>query len=148
MWITPKEYQKAVSTIIDVQRNNRTLDQDVQKAIAVLDNFDVALLTDNHKIQTAFLKTVGSEYHNIFEEQRDIVLAKAKFEIGNDMSTWSASDLNVLQKLFKRAQQEKAKKEKLEVTKASVASMKESDLRSRIVAFLDAHPEFCDHFNN
>ena len=62
------------------------------------------------------------------------------------MSTWSIADLSALQKILKNALQEKAKKEKLAGAKANVRNMKDSILRDRVAAFLDAHPEFCDSF--
>ena len=62
------------------------------------------------------------------------------------MSVWSIADLSALQKILKNALQEKAKKEKLAGTKVYVRNMKDSILRDRVTAFLDAHPEFCDSF--
>lgn len=62
------------------------------------------------------------------------------------MSAWSIADLSALQRILKQAQQEKAKKEKLAGTKANIRNMKDSILRDRVTAFLDAHPEFCDNF--
>lgn len=75
-----------------------------------------------------------------------LIITKAKMQFGNDMSAWSIADLSALQRILKQAQQEKAKKEKLAGTKANVRSMKDSILRDRVTAFLDAHPEFCDNF--
>ena len=48
--------------------------------------------------------------------------------------------------MIKQIQQDKAKKEKLAGAKAGVRNMKETILRDRVTAFLDAHPEFCDDF--
>ena len=62
------------------------------------------------------------------------------------MSAWSVIELVSVQRMLKEAQQEKAKKEKLAATKTSVEHMAEAKLRSRITAFLDRHPEFCDSF--
>ena len=146
MWIVGKELQKAIETVVEVQKGQRTLDQNVQNAIVALDNIDNAILNDDLRIEEAFLETVGVEYKELFEENKSAVLVKAKLEIGNDMSTWSISDLATLQRILKRARQEKAKKEKLEATKAAVSSMKEQNLRNRIIEFLEMHPEFCDHF--
>ena len=89
---------------------------------------------------------VGSEYVEIWNAERTALLTKAKMQFGNDMSTWSIADLSALQKILKNALQEKAKKEKLAATKTSVQNMAETKLRSRIAAFLDQHPEFCDSF--
>lgn len=147
MWIVGRELQKAIETVAEVQKGQRTLDQNVQNAIVALDNMDDAILNDDQRIEAAFLATVGVEYKELFAENKGAVLVKAKLEIGNDMSTWSISDLTTLQRILKKAQQEKAKKEKLEATKVAVASMKEQNLRNRIVEFLEKHPEFCDYFN-
>jgi len=148
MWIIPNELQKAFSTLIDVQKNNHTLDTSVVSAINALKEMDVAILTDPEKIRTAFLAMVGTEYRDIWSSDHVALLTQAKIKFGNDMSAWSISDLSALQKLLKQAQQEKAKKEKLVGTKATVRTMKESLLRDRVTDFLDAHPEFCDDFNN
>ena len=83
---------------------------------------------------------------DIWNSERTALLTKAKMQFGNDMSAWSIGDLTALQRILKQAQQEKAKKEKLAGTKASVRNMKDSILRDRVAAFLDAHPEFCDNF--
>ena len=74
-------------------------------------------------------------------------LNKAKMQLGNDMSTWEIDDLKVLQGILKKAQQEKAKREKLTKTKSNIQSMNEVVLRNTVQAFLDEHPEFCDEFN-
>lgn len=146
LWIIPGELQKTINTVIDVQRNNHTIDSSVVSAINSLQNMDISILTNKSKIEAAFLTTVGSEYSDIWASEHSAIIAKAKMRFGNDMSTWSFSDLSSLQKMLKQAQQEKAKKEKLAGTKNNVRSMKESILRDRVTAFLDAHPEYCDDF--
>ena len=146
MWIVPKDLQKAFATLLDVQRKNQTIDTAVVAAINELRTMDVGILTDTSKIEAAFLAVVGSEYVDIWNSERTALLTKAKMQFGNDMSAWSIGDLTALQRILKQAQQEKAKKEKLAGTKASVRNMKDSVLRDRVAAFLDAHPEFCDNF--
>ena len=146
MWIVPKDLQKAFATLLDIQRKNQTIDTAVVAAINDLRNMDVGILTDSSKIEAAFLAMVGSEYVDIWNSERTALLTKAKMQFGNDMSAWSIGDLTALQRILKQAQQEKAKKEKLAGTKASVCNMKDSILRDRVAAFLDAHPEFCDNF--
>ena len=146
MWIVPKDLQKAFATLLDVQRKNQTIDTAVVAAINDLRTMDVGILTDTSKTEAAFLAVVGSEYVDIWNSERTALLTKAKMQFGNDMSAWSIGDLTALQRILKQAQQEKAKKEKLAGTKASVRNMKDSVLRDRVAAFLDAHPEFCDNF--
>lgn len=146
MWIVPKELQKAFTTLLDVQRKNQTVDTAVVAAINDLRNMDNGILTNDSKIETAFLAMVGSEYVDIWNAERTVLLTKAKMQFGNDMSVWSIADLSALQRILKQAQQEKAKKEKLAGTKANIRNMKDSILRDRVTAFLDAHPEFCDNF--
>lgn len=146
MWIVPKDLQKAFTTVLDVQKKNQTVDTAVVAAINDLRNMDNTILTDGSKIEAAFLAMVGSEYVEIWNAERTALLTKAKMQFGNDMSAWSIADLSALQKILKSALQEKAKKEKLAGTKANVRNMKDSILRDRVEAFLDAHPEFCDSF--
>ncbi len=146
MWIVPKDLQKAFTTLLDVQKKNQTVDSAVVAAINDLRNMDNTILTDGGKIEAAFLAMVGSEYVEIWNAERTALLTKAKMQFGNDMSTWSIADLSALQKILKNALQEKAKKEKLAGAKANVRNMKDSILRDRVAAFLDAHPEFCDSF--
>lgn len=146
LWIVAKEYKKAFATVIDVQKNNRVLDQEVQKAISVLETMDTSILTNDQKIADAFMGIVGVEYAQLFQENGPAILAQAKMRIGNDMSSWDTSDLPTLQGLLKDAQKAKAKKEKLEGAKKKVAIMPENDLRNRIKQFMDEHPEFCDFF--
>ena len=89
---------------------------------------------------------VGSEYRDIWQAERDILISMARQKNGADMSTWGVSELISVQRMLKEAQQEKAKKEKLAATISSIRSMEEPVLRSRIAAFLEQHPEFCDSF--
>ena len=147
LWIVSKEERKALGTLISVQNSQRTLDQDVISAIHILKGMDLAILTDKKTITEALLKIVGPGYQEVFEAERDQIIAKAKMQLGNDMSTWDIDGLRVLQQLLKQAQQEKAKREKLSNTKNHVQSMNETTLRNTVTAFLDAHPEFCDDFS-
>lgn len=146
MWIIPKDLQKPFETLIDVQKKNHTVDSAVVAAINALKSMDETILTNEAKIEAAFISLIGQEYADIWNADRVALITETKLKIGNDMSTWSASDLIVLQKIIKKAQQEKAKKEKLAGTKNNVRSMNEAILRDRVSAFLDAHPEFCDDF--
>ena len=146
LWIVSKEQQKAIETLIDVQNGNRTLDQNVQNAIQVLTAMDATILSDDTKIAAAFLETVGEEYRPILDEDRVSVMAQAKMKIGNDMSTWDITDLADLQKILKRALQEKAKKEKLEHAKSRIEDTDVVKLRNLVKTFMENHPEFCDDF--
>ena len=147
MWIIPKELTKAFTTLLDVQNGNYTVDTAVTSAIHALQKMDTSILTDNSRIEKAFMALIGSEYALLWDANRTAIITEAKIKIGNDMSTWAAADLTTLQCILKRMQQEKAKKEKLAGTKNSVRNMQESVLRDRVTAFLDAHPEFCDEFS-
>lgn len=147
LFITNKEQRKAFMTLISVQKNQKPLDQDVTSAYLVLKNMDQSILTDDKKITEALLNSVGLEYREILESERDTLLNQAKMQLGNDMGAWESDDLNVLRGILKKAQQEKAKREKLTTTKNYVQTMNESVLRNRVQLFLDAHPEFCDDFN-
>ena len=147
MWIVPKELTKAFSTLLDVQNGNYTVDAAVTSAIHSLQKMDTSILTDNSRIEKAFMALIGSEYSLLWDVNRVAIITEAKIKIGNDMSTWTAADLTTLQGILKRMQQEKAKKEKLAGTKNNVRTMQESVLRDRVTAFLDAHPEFCDEFS-
>ena len=146
LWILDRKQQKAISTVIDVQNGTRTLDQDVLSANSVLSAMDISILSDDKKIAAAFVATVGEEYKPVIEEDRVSVMAQAKMKIGNDMSLWDISDLAVLQKILKRALQEKAKKEKLSQAKSRTANMSLDELRMRVNKFMENHPEFCDDF--
>ena len=146
MWIIPKELQKTISTLIDVQKKNHTVNAAVVAAVNSLRNMDTSILNDKSKVDEAFLSTVGDDYADIWNAEHTTIVAKAKMKLGNDMSAWAITDLSSLQKMLKQAQQEKAKKEKLVGTKNGVLKMKDTVLRNRVTAFLDAHPEFCDDF--
>ena len=147
MWIIPKDLTKAFSTLLDVQNGNYTVDAAVTSAIHALRKMDTSILTDNSRIEKAFMASIGSEYSLLWDVNRTAIINEAKFKIGNDMSTWTTADLTTLQGILKRMQQEKAKKEKLADAKRNVRTMQESILRDRITAFLDVHPEFCDEFS-
>lgn len=146
MWIIPKELIKSFSTLLDVQNGNYTVDTAVMSSINALQNMDSTIITDNGKVERAFMTLIGSEYSLLWDMNRTAIITEAKIKIGNDMSTWTVSDLPTLQGILKRMLQDKAKKEKLAGTKTDVRTMQESILRDRVTAFLDAHPEFCDDF--
>lgn len=146
-WIAAKEQREAFTTIAKVQNDQRTIDADVQFALTILETMDHSILTDDGIILEALLKVLGEEYAQTFSEERMQVMAKAKMKLGNDMSSWDIVELNSFRTILKSVQQEKAKKEKLSDTKKRVQTMNEGDLRSAVQSFLDAHPEFCDAFN-
>ena len=146
LWIVPKEHVKAIETVIEVQQNVRIMDQKVVSALQMLDTLDVGLMTDDQNIEAALINTIGTEYKEIWQAERDSLISKARMKNGADMSTWGVTELIAFQRMLKEAQQEKAKKEKLAATKTSVQNMAETKLRSRIAAFLDQHLEFCDSF--
>ena len=147
MWIIPKELIKAFSTLLDAQNGNYTDDTAVTSAIHSLKKMDTSILTDHSQIEKAFVTLVGSEYSLLWDVNRTAIITEAKIKIGNDMSTWTTSDLTTLQGILKRMQQEKAKKEKLAGAKSKVRTMEEASLRDRVIVFLDSHPEFCDEFS-
>lgn len=146
LWLVPEDMAEAIRTLIAVQNNKRPIDQDVQSAIAMLDKLDTTILTDNDKAGKLFMEAIDGDYRDIFEEKRDVVIAELKQKLGNDVSKWDVKGLTTVQKTLKRYKSEKAKKEKLQKTKDNVQTMKDTDLRSKVAAFLDAHPEFCDEF--
>lgn len=148
LWIVSKEQRDAFVTVMKVSRDARVVDQDVVSANAILESMDQEILSNDQLIADAFIKKVGVEYREIFEAERNQLLAKAKMKLGNDMSTWDVGDVQELQRILKQAQQEKAKREKLTNTKNHVRSMNEAKLRDAVQAFLDAHPEYCDDFNS
>ena len=122
------------------------MDQQVVSALQTLDKLDVGLMTDDQKIESALISAIGVEYKDIWQSERDTLISKARQRNGADMSAWSVTELVSVQRMLKEAQQEKAKREKLAATQTSVRNMAEAKLRSRIAAFLDQHPEFCDNF--
>lgn len=146
LWIVSKEQRKALRTLISVLNNQRTFDQDVTHALSALAEIDDSVINDERTILDSFIKTVGDEYRFIFESEHDQVLARAKMQLGNDMSLWDIDDLKVLQGILKNALQDKAKREKLNAAKSCVQAMETSKLKDQVKAFLDAHPEFCDDF--
>ena len=145
-WIVPGEYLRAIETVIEVQQGMRVSDQHVVAAMQQMDALDVGLMTDDGRIEVALISTIGTEYRDIWQAERDVLISKARQRHGADMSIWSVSELSDVQRMLKLAQQEKAKKEKLAATQLRVRNMAEPALRSRIAAFLDKHPEFCDNF--
>lgn len=147
LWVIPKDSAKAILTLISVQNNERTLDQDVINAINVLDSMDHSILTDDKKAEEMFMKAIGDEYHDIYLEKKNEILTDLKLKLGNDVSAWTASDIVNVQKTLKRYKTEKAKKEKLQNTQNSVKIMNDAVLRDKVTSFLNAHPEFCDEFN-
>jgi hypothetical protein len=108
---------------------------------------DTEILSNDQLIIDSLMNTVGQEYKDIFKAEHDQLIAKAKLQLGNDMSAWEINDLKVFQGILKKAQQEKAKREKLSNTKNHVKTMDENQLRDVVQAFLELHPEFCDDFN-
>ena len=147
LWIVPKEAVRAVRTLISVQNKERTMNQEVLAAINVLDSIDRSLLNDGSRAEEAFMKAIGDDYREIFNEKRREITAELKLNLGNDVSNWSVTDLATVQRTLRKYMIAKAKTEKLQVAQKNVAKMSESTLRSKVSAFLEKHPEFCDDFN-
>lgn len=146
MWIIPKELYNVFCTLLNVQQGVNTAHKDIINAINALANIDTGILTDKGQIDRAFLNLIGQEFLPLWQESKSDVMRDAKYKFGNDMSSWRMHDFSGLQDMLKKKQKEKAKHEKLAGTKNDVSTMQESDLRKRVIAFLDAHPEFCDDF--
>ena len=147
LWIVPDEVAKAISTLISVQKNERTLDQDVQSAIHTLDAMDHSLLLDIEKAEQELMTVIGEEYREIFTEKKKEALTALKLKLGNDISAWTAKSVITMQKTLKSYIKEKAKEEKLQSTQNHVRKMNEGELRDKVASFLSAHPEFCDDFS-
>ena len=147
LWIVPKEAVRAVRTLISVQNKERTMNQEVLAAINMLDSIDRSLLNDGSRAEEAFMKAIGDDYREIFNEKRREITAELKLNLGNDVSNWSVTDLATVQRTLRKYMIAKAKIEKLQVAQRNVAKMSESILRSKVSAFLEKHPEFCDDFN-
>ena len=147
LWIVPDDVAKAISTLISVQKNERTLDQDVQSAIHTLDAMDHSLLLDIEKAEQELMTVIGEEYRDIFAEKKKEALTALKLKLGNDISAWTAKSVITMQKTLKSYIKEKAKEEKLQSTQNHVRKMNEGELRDKVASFLSAHPEFCDDFS-
>lgn len=145
-WIIPKEYTKAFGTLIDVQQGSRVLDQHVIEAINALNSIDVAIVCDDQTIENELISTIGKEYKEIWQEQKESLLSKARQKLGADMSLWDIHELNAVRRLLSETLKDRAKKEKLAAAKIRVQNMAEPVLKNRIKEFLDQHPEFCDVF--
>ena len=113
LWIVPKEHVKAIETVIEVQQNVRIMDQKVVSALQMLDTLDVGLMTDDQKIEAALINTIGTEYKEIWQAERDSLISKARMKNGADMSTWGVTELIAFQRMLKEAQQEKPRKKSL-----------------------------------
>ena len=147
LWIVPDDVAKAISTLISVQKNERTLDQDVQSAIHTLDAMDHSLLLDVEKAEQELMMVIGEEYREIFAEKKKEALTALKLKLGNDISAWTAKSVITMQKTLKGYIKEKAKEEKLQSTQNHVRKMNEDELRDKVASFLSSHPEFCDDFS-
>lgn len=147
LWVVPKEVVPAMRTLISVQKSNQTVDSDVQSAINTLHEYDLSFLTNNAKIEAAFIKAIGDDYREIFNEERTQILSELKLALGSDISSWSVTDLARVQQTLKTHQIAKAKREKLQHTRNNVQKMQESLLRAKVSAFLEKNPQFCDFFN-
>lgn len=73
MWIIPKELQKTISTLIDVQKKNHTINAAVVAAVTSLRNMDTSILNDKSKVDDAFLSTVGDEYADIWNAEHTTI---------------------------------------------------------------------------
>ncbi len=144
--LVSKQFQNALSTLIDVQNERYTSDGAVKEALSFFDSAEVDLLLNDGAIEKLFIETLGAEYKEIWNEKKTDILAKARMS-KSDLSSWTAVDLMGLQKLIKQEQQIVAKREKLAQTKAAVEAMAESRLKEKVQMFLDVHPEFCDNFS-
>ncbi len=148
LWVVPKNSAKAIRTLMAVQRDERVLDQDVRAAINVLVTMDHTVLTDKMVAEQAFMDAIGTDFRDIFEEKRREIVTELKLKLGNDVSAWDVADLRTVQATLRKYQAAKDKREKLQSTQTHVKHMSEDVLKEKVSAFLSAHPEFCDAFND
>lgn len=145
-WIVPQRYSKAIETVADVQRDRRVMDQYVQGALGMLEQMDIGLLTNDSKIEDAFIHTIGEEYRAVWQAEKDMLMSRARQKNGSDLYTWGFQELTEFRQILKEAQKEKAKREKMTLAQHAVKRMNEAKLRNRVAQFLDQHPEYCDDF--
>ena len=146
-WVIPKELQKPIHTVIDLQTGITTpRDAEVVAAINALQSEKARVLTDAQKVYAALYETIGSDNVAYFKVHSSELLARLKLSHGNDMSAWGAQELGRLQSEIKKAIQKQARQEKLQNTKNEIAEMPVNRLRENIGSFLDSHPEYCDEF--
>ncbi len=145
-WIIPKGYGKAIDTLIEVQQNGSTTDQQVVTAIELINSLDVTVLTDENIIENAMISTIGLEYREIWHSEKNSIISGARQKNGADMSQWDIQELNYVKEVLARMLKEKAKKEKLKSTIKSINDMSESSIKERIGVFLKKYPEYCDEF--
>mgnify|MGYP002622978473 CR=1 FL=1 len=145
-WVIPKECEKTIVTLMEVQQDRRVLDQHVVEAINALESLDVALVCDEQVIEDGLLLSIGKENKEVWREDKETILSRARQKLGADMSQWGIPELNAVRGMLSAKVKEKAKKEKLDAAKISVQNMAETALKDRIKIFLEKHPEYCDVF--
>lgn len=146
--LVSKAEQSAIRTIIDVQNGTSSLDKDVTNAIQTLNEADSRVFTDDEFMFEAFIKAVGEEYREFLGSDRASLIAKAKLNLGNDMSKWDWHELNEFRKMLQTIKREKARADKLTSVQKKIKNMNEDELRNRVATFLNSHPEYCDDFAN
>ena len=102
-------------------------------------------LHDAELIKSKFLSQIGDSSTAAFLESRDDILARVRMKLGADVFAWGykAGEVRNLIEAYIR---EKNAVKYRETAKSSVMKMSENDLRKRVIALLEQHPEHCKLF--
>ena len=102
-------------------------------------------LRDAELIKSRFLSQIGDSSVAAFLESRDDILARIRMKLGADVFAWGykAGEMrNVIEAYIREKNAAKYR----ETAKTSVMKMPETDLRERVIALLEQHPEYCKLF--
>jgi len=115
---------------------------------AALDYFEkssLSTLKNIGEIQKCFFAQIGNGNKVDFQKYREEILSRIRMKLGADVFSWGikAGDVRDIIETFirdKNAAQYKA------AAKVRVMKMPDAELRNRVIALLDEHPEYCKLF--
>jgi hypothetical protein len=144
-WVLDGASLQHILLIKYINEGIRVDEKQLRKAVEFFEQSDLSVLCDAEVIQGKFITQIGVTNKAAYLRYREEILARIRIKFGADVFTWGhrAGEVrNIIEEIIR----EKDALEYKEKAKTSITKMPESDLRKRVIAFLEKHPEYCNLF--
>lgn len=144
-WVLDGASLQHVLIIKSINEGSRVDEKQLRKAVDFFEHSDFSILCDAEIIQGKFITQIGEANKDAYLTHREEILARIRIKYGADVFAWGhrAGEVrNIIEEIIR----EKDASQYKEKANTSIRKMPESDLRNRVIAFLEKHPEYCNLF--
>lgn len=118
---------------------------DMQNAINYIERTGLRILKNPNEIQKRFFTQIGEKNSAAFIKYRDEIFVRIRLKFGTDVFSWG-NKAGEIRDTIEQFIREKNAVQYQAMAKSRVKKMPETELRNRVVKFLDTYPEYCHLF--